>query len=804
MKITLPKQLLIIATALTAIFTFFVFPRESFAMTITCYNNDNVPFDCTCNQSAACLDGVCSCTMDGVPGWEGYCSECVDNYQTCESYFGFYEIRWCGGGTGPSTCTLPSNLPDSPLSCDGRPGSFNETNGFVYKQRAWVRTDPSSDLDTHQWYLTKIGFTCSPFGTSSTCTNDTSWQLTTAISFEGYFQADEDAYYQFSTWFTPVASVAIDVNGNGTIDDSGNSYGYPYSYWTVLYGHCCNDKDQCSACYPPLQAWPGWEGEWDWRVSPLLSQYYTDPYYWTSRINPSTLEAGVNGPKTSEVLLAGVNAYGGWPAQTAYAYSNSVRYLTKGPHKIIVSYWNNQMPSPTLKLSYRKLSVPALLQRPDTDFPVYNSSIKPLGVSKSDYINTALVRNNGWYYANKPDWIPFTSDCNTLNAAAGVDRLITVCAENTLITGTLFDASQNTCSTIASAPKISGAGVTATNIATGQTYNSYSNSSGVYKMGVGDNSEYNFRFQTGELYDSQPLYACDGTTASFIDAGLNQTNTITRNFGFLPAAKNPWFQVIDSDVSSAGNISSKIPRSCSGVACSPYFDLKGEGGFPGVVAYKGSADFGVGEVSEKGWLALTTSPNTKIRKASYYMNNIPSGAKVETVPLSSIEGSYFASGGTPHNGYYWYMYNGDDNAGADLTITSDLSLGERKVVLMVKNANLNIAGNINLTKGKGFFLSITTGDIKVASSLGGGSYNLEGIYIADGVFDTGTGGTKSDSQLKVRGSVVGFSGVTLSRDLGDTGNATNPAEVFEYAPDQELLFPLELAYRAVNWREVAP
>ncbi|EKD31615.1 MAG: hypothetical protein ACD_77C00290G0001, partial [uncultured bacterium] len=54
------------------------------------------------------------------------------------------------------------------------------------------------------------------------------------------------------------------------------------------------------------------------------------------------------------------------------------------------------------------------------------------------------------------------------------------------------------------------------------------------------------------------------------------------------------------------------------------------------------------------------------------------------------------------------------------------------------------------------------------------------------------------------GTVAGYGGINLQRNLGNVINQTMPAELFEYAPDQELLFPIELSTRVTNWREVAP
>ena len=96
--------------------------------------------DCNCQQSSACIGGVCSCTVDGIGGsnWQ-YCSECENNYQSCSSSGGgLFEIRWCGGGSGPQGRCIPDGVPNATLSCDGGPGSFNQMDGFVYKQYARV------------------------------------------------------------------------------------------------------------------------------------------------------------------------------------------------------------------------------------------------------------------------------------------------------------------------------------------------------------------------------------------------------------------------------------------------------------------------------------------------------------------------------------------------------------------------------------------------------------------------------------------------------------------------------------------
>ncbi|MCX6704349.1 MAG: hypothetical protein NTZ07_02785 [Candidatus Woesebacteria bacterium] len=191
---------------------------------------------------------------------------------------------------------------------------------------------------------------------------------------------------------------------------------------------------------------------------------------------------------------------------------------------------------------------------------------------------------------------------------------------------------------------------------------------------------------------------------------------------------------------------------------------------------------------------------TKIYNSAYFLNAIPEGTTINTLPGSTINGTDLSSGGTATNGIYWYEYDPASFGGAYLTINSATSLGARKVVLIVKGADVYLKGNIKLTKGSGFFLLVSTGNIIVDPSVGGGaSANLEGIYVADGQFRTGAAAT----QLWVRGTIATYGGLSLERDLG-AANSTTPSEFFEFAPDLGLFFPGVLGARNISWQEVAP
>jgi len=266
------------------------------------------------------------------------------------------------------------------------------------------------------------------------------------------------------------------------------------------------------------------------------------------------------------------------------------------------------------------------------------------------------------------------------------------------------------------------------------------------------------------------------------------------------ALPGPWWQVKDSDVTTNGNLTSQVPTG-------EMFGLEGEGGFPGVPAYGGTTDLTTANISSLGWLVNSSYSGLKTYDYAYFARLIPPEVTFNEIASSSIEGGALSSGGTATNGVYWYHYSGA-STGLDLNITSDVALGNRKVVLMVESANLNLQGRVTLTDGVGFFAAYvgkneagTKGDINVDPTIGGapgGVPQLEGLYLADGAFHTGAGTT----QLHVRGSVAAYGGMNLERDLAD--DAVAPAEYFEYAPDQVLLLPSKLHVKKYKWQEVAP
>jgi len=285
-------------------------------------------------------------------------------------------------------------------------------------------------------------------------------------------------------------------------------------------------------------------------------------------------------------------------------------------------------------------------------------------------------------------------------------------------------------------------------------------------------------------------------TARMVDEGASCVaivpSTVTVN--------NPssWWQVKEGDAVSDGAISSAIPPT----AYESALIVHDVDEFPGVPTYQGSINPSPPNVSSTNW-NTNSSYSAPIPDYAFFEGRVPTSSLIN-ITSSTIDTGVLTSG-APVNGYLWFSYDGAVY-GNTLRIedaSGTVNIGGNKVVLFVKNADLEIRSKISLTDGQGFFMAISEGDIRVDPGVGGPqeaipAADLEGIYIADGQFQTG-GGVE---QLHVRGSVVGNSKVSLDRNLSD--NSLYPGELFEYGVDQIMAYPQDLTPSRLIWREVAP
>jgi len=268
-------------------------------------------------------------------------------------------------------------------------------------------------------------------------------------------------------------------------------------------------------------------------------------------------------------------------------------------------------------------------------------------------------------------------------------------------------------------------------------------------------------------YETQATGVSVGSATISADVIMGGAVTCTDTAIVDVSDPDPWFQVEDGDVMTSGDVTSSIPTSCVTPSCINEFDLEGAGGYPGVVIFGGSASFVPGGItSATSWEADTQTSYRKIYDYSFFDRLIGSDVTLTEIDSSSVNGGYFASGGSPARGYVWYHFDG--SALGDLTINSNVNLpSDRKVILLVEGADLHIQGQ-------------------------------EGIFLTEGQFQTGAG----TEQLHIRGMVAAYDGIVLQRDLTD--NSETPAELFEYAPDMVLTFPRDLTSAAIRWKEVAP
>ncbi len=108
--------------------------------------------------------------------------------------------------------------------------------------------------------------------------------------------------------------------------------------------------------------------------------------------------------------------------------------------------------------------------------------------------------------------------------------------------------------------------------------------------------------------------ACSATCGGGTQTRTNQCGTTQSQSCNTQSCT--WWQVKDSDVSTNGDLRSKVyPGN--------YFGLAGAGGFPGVPAYGGGTNLTPSNVSTKAWLANTTAIGAKVYSYDYFANLIP-------------------------------------------------------------------------------------------------------------------------------------------------------------------------------------
>jgi len=200
--------------------------------------------------------------------------------------------------------------------------------------------------------------------------------------------------------------------------------------------------------------------------------------------------------------------------------------------------------------------------------------------------------------------------------------------------------------------------------------------------------------------------------------------------------------------------------------------------------------------------------------ASYYPMRIYNTAlgwqgctKTDICPLVNAPTTSYSMAGTPGATYSWWMHSIIDGTWSE-------AVGGPNVTCSTASTLCGQACSLSTNCGPGLACVLSnrgafcrnplcptdSNCICNDSVLGRASttYALEGIFYADGAFNSGTG----SNPLGVRGSVVANS-ITLGRNLG-ANNDDTPAETFEFGEENMLLYPKDLVGVTVAWKEVAP
>ncbi|MFC1710139.1 hypothetical protein ACFL0F_00565 [Patescibacteria group bacterium] len=262
-----------------------------------------------------------------------------------------------------------------------------------------------------------------------------------------------------------------------------------------------------------------------------------------------------------------------------------------------------------------------------------------------------------------------------------------------------------------------------------------------------------------------------------------------------PPPPDPWWQAKDGDVKAYGRIISPVPSG-------EYFNLSGDGGYPGVSVFNLDKSISVGGESRitdtsVDWNAESNYSSSFKTKYDYeYFNRkVPSEVTEnwdndDGIISSPDQLESECSDDTRENGYCWLKSEGS----LDLVRQDDM--GGEKIILLVEG-DLNINDDINATLvSDDFFMAVVDGNITIDPSVD----FIDGVYLAERKFITETTGSENDKRFSVYGSVAAWDGVSLRRNRGYKN--TLPAERFFFSPKYYLEVPF--GERTMTWKEVAP
>ena len=263
------------------------------------------------------------------------------------------------------------------------------------------------------------------------------------------------------------------------------------------------------------------------------------------------------------------------------------------------------------------------------------------------------------------------------------------------------------------------------------------------------------------------------------DGWATSTETAPRSFT-LTTPLPVWFQVVGGDVVAAGgSITSLVPASQSFLT-----------GVKSAVISSGWVSVGT-DTANLWKIENTAISPTVMSKNSYAKFRIRVTNRIVPHPTSNLNGldGLCSISNQAADGACYFITSGP----SEITLPGQTI--SQKIVLLVDGPtqNLKIAGNID-TAGGGLLVVLARNNITLAGPVS----ILQGIYLADKIFDTGP---STDTALTVTGTVVGLGGVSLSRDVPSD---SIPAEKFVFSPEYISALPAGLWEQNRYSQELAP
>ena len=422
------------------------------------------------------------------------------------------------------------------------------------------------------------------------------------------------------------------------------------------------------------------------------------------------------------------------------------------------------------------------------------------------------------------------------------------------ITGTLFDATNFTCSQSASAPKI--AGVTASAVSGANTYTSAgSDVAGKYTISnVPVPGTYTISANAigldGLGYQVSPKLLCTNSTSTLTLTTADSAQTRTFDLGFWKSIPS-WFQVMGGNILAeqviSPSIRSTVPACPTGTTCTvprsilarknlettdPFagYPVVGQSGASqgNVVSVTGSTNMyanlrqstsTVGQTfSERG----RTATVTPTKNYAYFWQLYSMGATLPPTSTNTDISSYasnlssypFSTSTSARGAYYVKSTTGT------VTIANTLAVGSNQKIVIFVDGNLTVNVPITVSEG-GFLAFIVKGNVTFANTLvaidGVTSTTglAEGVYLADGsiiVQSNGASGSDpNDGKFVGKGVFVGWGGVSLNRDYRhptdnnlSARNYYYPTELFIDRPDLALNIPAGMMKPIIDWQEATP